>query len=204
MKTLVLHGSLRREFGDRFRIAVTSPAQAIRLMDVNFPGRFRKALEGQMFLMTTAPGQKTPGCRRLVTEQRLWMSVGHEEIHIRPIVAGRIKGLFAGLAGVPAVGGFFGGFLGGGLGAAPGGLFGLGAGGALGGFGPILLGVTLLGISMLLSKSQKPKDKDEKKSFLFDGPVNSFEQGGPVPLVYGKVRVGSTVISGGLEVAQRK
>ncbi len=206
MKTLVLHGSLRREFGERFRVSVATPAQAIRLMDVNFPGKFRRAMEGKTFLMTTAPAVKSPGCRRLVTEERLLMSVGHDEIHLRPVAMGGIKGLFAGLGGAGAFGGFGGLFGLGGAGAAAegGGLFGLGAGGAFGGIGPLLLGVTLLGIAMLLSKQEEPKDKEEKKSFLFDGPINTFEQGGPVPLVYGTVRTGSIVISGGLEVAQKK
>jgi len=206
MKTLVLHGALRREFGERFRVSVATPAQAIRLMDVNFPGRFRRAMEGKTFLMTTAPTVKQPGCRRLVTEERLLMSTGHDEIHLRPVAMGGIKGLFAGLAG-GSFGGMFGGFtgLGGGAAAAGGGgLFGLGAGGALGGLGPLLLGVTLLGVAMLMSKQESTKDKKEKKSFLFDGPINTFEQGGPVPLVYGTIRIGSIVISGGLEVAQKK
>lgn len=194
MKTLVLHGSLKREFGERFRVSVATPAQAIRLMDVNFPGRFRRAIEGKTFLLTTAPTIKRPGCRRLVTEERLGMSVGHDEIHLRPVAMGAVKGLFAG----------FGLFGAGATGATAGGLFGLGAGGALGGIGPLLLGVTLLGIAFLLSQQQKPKEKEEKKSFLFDGPINTFEQGGPVPIVYGLIRVGSIVISGGLEIAQKK
>ena len=33
---------------------------------------------------------------------------------------------------------------------------------------------------------------------LFSGPVNSAAQGGAVPLIYGKTRVGSTVVSGGI------
>ncbi len=33
---------------------------------------------------------------------------------------------------------------------------------------------------------------------LFSGPVNSVAQGGAVPLIYGRTRVGSTVVSGGI------
>ena len=33
---------------------------------------------------------------------------------------------------------------------------------------------------------------------LFSGPVNSIAQGGAVPLIYGRTRVGSTVVSGGI------
>ena len=39
---------------------------------------------------------------------------------------------------------------------------------------------------------------EAKASFLFNGPVNTAEQGGPVPLVYGRVITGSHVVSSGL------
>jgi predicted phage tail protein len=41
---------------------------------------------------------------------------------------------------------------------------------------------------------------EERPSFIFDGPVNTINQGGPVPLVYGHVIVGSTLVSSSLEV----
>lgn len=39
---------------------------------------------------------------------------------------------------------------------------------------------------------------DERASFLFNGPVNASAQGAPVPLVYGRMRVGTHVVSTGL------
>jgi predicted phage tail protein len=42
----------------------------------------------------------------------------------------------------------------------------------------------------------------ENKSFLFNGPVNVQEQGGPVQVVYGYFLVGSTVVSSGIDVEQ--
>ena len=56
--------------------------------------------------------------------------------------------------------------------------------------------MALQGISMLLSPQPKPGkslETDRKDSFVFSGPVNSQGQGQPVPLIYGRVRVGSSV-----------
>jgi predicted phage tail protein len=44
---------------------------------------------------------------------------------------------------------------------------------------------------------------DKKKSFIYNGPVNVMEQGGAVPLVYGRHLCGSTVISSSIDVEQR-
>ena len=40
---------------------------------------------------------------------------------------------------------------------------------------------------------------DKKQSYLFNGGVNSIEQGGGVPLIFGQTRAGSTVISAGIK-----
>lgn len=40
--------------------------------------------------------------------------------------------------------------------------------------------------------------EEGQRRTLFSGPVNTVAQGGAVPLIYGRTRVGSTVISGGL------
>ncbi len=43
-------------------------------------------------------------------------------------------------------------------------------------------------------------EPEQKTSHLFDRPINVTEQGGPVPLVYGRFRVGSTIVSAGIGV----
>jgi len=47
--------------------------------------------------------------------------------------------------------------------------------------------------SMPTTNNNEPVD--QRKSNLFDGAVNNVSQGGPIPLVYGRFRVGSTTIS---------
>lgn len=39
---------------------------------------------------------------------------------------------------------------------------------------------------------------DQRTSYLFDGAVNTVAQGGPVPIIYGRMRVGSVVVSAGI------
>lgn len=58
--------------------------------------------------------------------------------------------------------------------------------------------------SVLLLKAPKAADREEKTkitSFVFDGAENSLEQGHPVQLVYGELRVGSIVASSGITTA---
>jgi predicted phage tail protein len=51
-------------------------------------------------------------------------------------------------------------------------------------------------------KSQNFEPVDRKPSFLFYGAVNASTQGTAVPLVYGRMRVGSVVISAGVEAIE--
>ena len=54
-----------------------------------------------------------------------------------------------------------------------------------------------------LGNPMNAESADQRPSFLFNGPVNVMEQGGPVPLVYGHIgRCGSVVVSAGLYVEQ--
>lgn len=65
------------------------------------------------------------------------------------------------------------------------------------------VGLILQGLFAPAAASNNLKDKpDERASFIFNGPVNSMEQGGPVSLVYGRFRCGSTVVSAGINAEQ--
>lgn len=48
---------------------------------------------------------------------------------------------------------------------------------------------------------EKSEANNQAPSFLFNGPTNSSTQGFPVPVVIGRCRVGSVVVSAGLEIA---
>lgn len=63
------------------------------------------------------------------------------------------------------------------------------------------LGALLSPSPNLAQPAQQAQDASSKQSFLFNGAVNVAEQGGPVQIVYGKMRTGSTVISAGITTA---
>ena len=69
----------------------------------------------------------------------------------------------------------------------------------------ILAFTVVASLSMvLMMRAPKPGDREEATkvaSHIFDGAENVIEQGHPVPLVYGEMRVGSIVASSGIVVA---
>jgi len=108
------------------------------------------------------------------------------------------------------------------LGAGLGGATGAGAAVSLGLIGGAaasaigFVGVSLVlgGIAQAISPSpvqsdvgfstERGSDAAKFESFSFSGIVNTAKQGMPVPIAYGRVYVGSAVISSGLDVDQLK
>jgi predicted phage tail protein len=75
--------------------------------------------------------------------------------------------------------------------------------GLWGGGGPpaIKMGLALvLGgvIQLISSQRSRDEDKDGRRSYQFDGPENITESGVAVPVAYGRVVVGSVVVSQGI------
>lgn len=91
------------------------------------------------------------------------------------------------------------------LGPAGFGLVGTGAtfmGIGLGNVAMLGVGLALAGVSQLMAPSFKSPgvpQSERLESFMFHGPVNVMEQGHPVPLVIGRFRTGSVVVSAGLD-----
>lgn len=58
------------------------------------------------------------------------------------------------------------------------------------------------GVIQMLSPMQgglaSRQDPDNKPSYAFGGPVNTIAQGNPVPILYGKRRIGGAIISAGI------
>jgi predicted phage tail protein len=66
------------------------------------------------------------------------------------------------------------------------------------------LGASLMmsGASMLLAPTIEGSAGNEEQSYLFDGAVNSVKQGTPVPILYGRMMVGGSVISASIKSNQ--
>ena len=77
------------------------------------------------------------------------------------------------------------------------------AGGNLG------IALTLGGIAQAISPQpdsglERGREAAKLESFVFNNVVNTAKQGLPVPIAYGRVFVGSAVLSSGLDVDQKR
>ncbi|MFV8603856.1 tail assembly protein [Ralstonia pseudosolanacearum] len=187
IRTVRLYGRLGARFGRVFRLAVGSPAEAVRALCVQVEG-FRRELA------TSHERGIRYACfigRRNIGESELEMPPGADDIRIAPVLAGaKQSGLFQTILGaaILAVAYFNpGGFLTGPMVTAA---YGMGASMALG------------GVVQMLSPQQGGlsvgDSPDNSASYNFNGPVNTSAQGSPVPLLYGEMVVGSAVISAGI------
>lgn len=205
IRDVFVYGSAGRQFGRRFRLDVSSPAEAMRALFSLRPG-LREVIRQGAWRVIVGP----PHLANAVEAPCLAMQMGAQPMHLVPATAPRgDDGVGKIVAGVVLIGaailtagavvGFAGGFAA--AMATPIGFMGMTYG-----------SIAMLGVSMLFAGvagllAQPPKDvssatdrarPDDRPSFLFNGVTNNTQQGGPVPLVYGTHLVGSVVVSGGL------
>lgn len=206
MKKVILYGRLAEEFGPSFDLDVGSPAEAVRALECNFPGFFASIREGHYRVGYDVENG-------IMEPDELVMVGDNPEIHIEPVVVGaKKKGIFGIILGIVIIGAaiYFAPAAGAGA-AGSGSVAGANLTATFQVFGITIsyadvalfgLSMALQGLAGLLTPTPQvpgtPEKPDGRPSFLFSGPINTAEQGGPVPLVYGQVRTGSTVISAGL------
>lgn len=187
LRTIRLYGQMGARFGRVHQLAVASVAEAVRALCVLLPG-FQQELassKGRGITYAVFAG------KRNLAEDQLHLPPSSNDIRIAPVLQGsKQAGLFQTILGaaVLAIAHFNpGGFLTGPMVTAA---YGMGASLALG------------GVVQMLSPQQRglsAKDgPDNGASYNFNGPVNTTAQGNPVPLLYGRMIVGSAVISAGI------
>jgi predicted phage tail protein len=182
-----LYGALGAKFGRLFRLAVASPAEAVRALSAQLPGFEREMMSSK----DRGVGYAVFIGKRNVGEDELnWLS-GCDDIRIAPVVRGSKKGgLFQIVLGVVLVAA---GYL----------LAPVSAGLSLAltnmGWAMVIGGV----IQLLMPAPKAPGDGDRpenRANYAFNGPINTEAQGNPVPLLYGEMIVGSAVISAQIDV----
>lgn len=188
LREVRLYGQLGREFGRVFRLAVATPAEAVRALCAVLPGFERAFLgnDGQQAYHVFV-GRKS--LRRDLSEEEVTHPIGATDpIRLVPVIEGAKRS-----GGLQIVVGYV--------------LYALGVVAYAYGYGAlgqalISVGQTMIlgGIIQLLSPQRTggKKQNDNLPSYAFDGPVNNTEQGGPVPYAAGRVFIGSTVVSQGL------
>ena len=194
MKVVKVYGALRKRLGQcRFEFDVNTPAQAIKALCVNFPGLDKWLIDSE---------QDGIGYRVSVGREKIYndpeafgLPFSDKEVFsLTPVIAGAGRGTGQILAGVALVA----------LTLVPGGLPISGALatkiGLLGGT------LNLSGIATAISpQPDLDSTLDESvqlESFTFTNVVNTQRQGMPVPIAYGRLFVGSAVLSSGLDVDQ--
>ena len=211
MKVVKVYGALRERLGQcRFELDVATPAQAIKALCVNFPGLDKWLVDSEQdgvgYRVRVGKQQATPDDVSVLSLP--WSE--REVFSITPVVAGAGGGnpfttilLGAALIGAsfffPGAGAF--GFQAiGATGTA--GLAGAGIATSIG-TSLSLVGASLVlgGVAQMISPTPDLGDDSEKlRNFTFSGITNTAQQGLPVPIAYGRVVVGSAVISSGLDV----
>jgi len=207
MKVVKVYGELKKRLGQgRFELDVATPAEAIRALCANFPGLQKWIINSEQ----DGIGYKVKVGREDIGEDNL------EELHypwserdvfsITPVISGAGRGwgkiivgallVTAAIVFAPAGMGFMG------LGAGGTSAFTMGAA-ASSFIGSVGAAMMLNGVAEMLSPVPKmPEDPEQLQSFSFSGIVNTSKIGSPVPIAYGRVFVGSSVISSGLDVDQ--
>ncbi|MBN3145373.1 tail assembly protein [Pectobacterium brasiliense] len=185
LKTIRLYGVLGATFGRVHRLAVESRQEAIKALSVIIPG-FEK------FLLTSKARGLTYAVfdgKRNLSKDELDFNVSNE-IRIAPVIIGsKQNGLFQTILGATllAVAIFapwgtafaYSNFL-----------------GALG--GSMVLGGIVQMLTPMQGGISMRESPDNKPSYAFGGPVNSIAQGNPVPILYGRRRIGGAIISAGI------
>jgi predicted phage tail protein len=187
MKTVKLLGELGKKFGKSFKLDVKSPAEAVRALRANFSEFDKHLIES---------GNRGVGYRVLVGKKaqsidEIHNPAGNEEIRFVPVLhgAGGVGNVIAGAVLLVAAAAL----------------------NIVAPFNPISPYLISAGVAMAiggviqmltpmpnLSPDTSNNQPDNKPSYTFNGAVNTSAQGYPVPVGYGRMIVGSAVISAGI------
>jgi predicted phage tail protein len=179
MTTVYLHGLLGKEFGRKFKFSLGRPRDCVLAIDANknwFLNRILELSKKGAHYSVIVDGR---------TSSNINLEISAKELHIMPSIAGA-AGTVAAIGAVLTVAAYAG------IVSSPFWTSVL-----------IAVGTAALtyGISNLMQKDQKTDvgsasatSNALNKSFLFSSGENLTEQGNPVPIGYGRLRIGSAVI----------
>ena len=212
MKVVKVYGALKERLGGQgtFELDVFNAAEAIKALCSNFPGLDKWFIDSgqdgiayKVLLGETEIGEDEEGTHNF--ENLLYPWSEKEVFHITPVLVGSGGGWGRIAFGVAMIGLAF------------------ATGGASLAYANYVMlnpavtgiaftsiwakaavyigaGLVLGGISQLLTPVPKaPPEAKKLQSFSFSGIAQTAQQGGPIPIVYGKCFVGSAVLSAGLD-----
>lgn len=181
---VIFSGPLRKRFGRQFMLHLNgkSPREAIRALCVTLDG-FRKYLtdaeaRGIEFAVWRGRGPSEEN----IGVAQLYEPAG-DVIRIAAVTAGAKRaGVLQTIIGIVLI------------------VVSFWTGGSTLATGIAMVAGGVVQMLTPLPKLNKQADSaDNQSSYVFNGPINTSAQGGCVPVAYGRVRVGSAVISAGME-----
>jgi predicted phage tail protein len=221
MTSITLHGEIAEQVGrESWNLKVNSIKEALRAIQVLSKGKLLKYLIGaaeksvEYKVLVNKREIMNPENislekpESILNSELVMINEKLETLDIVPIIKGAgggggnstTKGVLALVLGVILIAS--------GIGAAGGVTF-LGMAGAAGGTGATVLsgaligagiGLAVTGVTLLMMSPPKFEDfrkiqqDGSKPSYLFDGPSNVIGEGGPVPIGYGRMKIGSQTV----------
>lgn len=186
LKTIRLYGQLGARFGRVHRMAVSSTAEAVQALCSQKPGFEKYLTEAKDNGITFAVFNG----KRNLKEENLHDPVGNDDIRFAPMPIGsKRQGLLQTVIGIILI------------------VIGCLTSWA-GGAGLVVMGIGMVAGGVIQMLTPMPKlstldSADANASYLFNGPVNTQAQGNPVPVCYGRLIVGSSVVSAGIVANQQ-
>lgn len=197
-RNIRLDGALGQRFGRDHRLAVGSAREACRALGVLHKGfdQYMSQAADRGIVFAVYYGQRN------IAQSELGDPPSHNVIRITPVIRGsKNSGGLQTVIGIALIvaASFFTGGLAAGAGATA--LFGTGSA-AWTIAGTIGLSLALGGVAQMVSGTQaglsSSESADNQASYNFSGIKNTMTQGGPVPLCYGELTVGSACASLGI------
>jgi len=213
MKVVKVYGALKKQLGGQgtFELEVNTPAEAIKALTANFKGLAKWMIESEEHGVGYRVQLGTETVKESEIDTLLLPWSDREVFSITPVVTGAGRGLGSILLGAALIGlSFytFGGAAGvfAGTGGAAGswgvGAYAAGAWGSKA-LGMVGLSLVLGGVSTMLSPPPPELNMNEAnklQNYSFSGVTNTAQVGTAIPIAYGRLFVGSSVIISGLDV----
>lgn len=200
MTRIELGGVLGKSFGKIHHRLISTTHEASRALAATIPGFEKFMISSQRRGLTYAVFKD----KKNIGMDDLGFPVTGEVIRIVPVIMGSKRGgllqtiLGVALVTVAAI-------------ATSGAALGFGGAAFAGGWGAVAamgVSITLGGVIQLLSPQPaglaKTQSADNKPSYAFGSVTNTTSQGYPVPLLYGKRRIGGAIISAGIYVEDQQ
>lgn len=188
MVNVRFYGSLK-QFGSEFRLDCQTTAEIVQALTSQIP-KLRQFIQQGLFTVRVG--------RDYFDNRYLDQGMSHKlkddaTVHFTPVLKGSKRGgLFGVIAGVAIIAGAI----------ALGPLAGIISTNAAWIVGSVGASLLLGGVAQMLTKMPEMKigtEKEKKQSTAFSNLSNMTAQGKPMPLAYGRMRVGSLIISQGVE-----